>query len=176
VKRSPSESAQATVEFALALPLFLLVVLALIDFSRLLFAYVSLADGTREMVRTATISRSASIAAVASFNNFTLLAGNANPATDQVVITVADQSCVSDQRQGHACAVGSLSSATCTLPLQPSCVLPPRASAGGGYIQVDATYSFVFSPLFQNNLANVADVSFMRSISVLTTSARAYLE
>ena len=45
--------AQSLVEFALVVPLFLLLVLGLIDFSRLLFTYVSLSNATREMARVA---------------------------------------------------------------------------------------------------------------------------
>lgn len=168
--------AQALVEFALAVPLFLVLLLGLIDFARLLFTYVSIADGVREMARAAAIAPNSGSTAVAAFNNYTLIGGSASPATDQVVITVADVSCVTNQRQGLACAPGSLTSTTCTLPLQSSCTLPPRSSAGGGYVQVDATYSFTFNPLFQNQVAGVTDVAFMRSVSVLTTSARATIE
>ena len=164
------------VEFAAALPVFLLVMLGLIDFGRLLFTYISLTDAAREMARAASISRGANADAINAFNNFLLLAGSANPSTDQVQVTVADQSCVSDQRQGNTCSPDSTASVTCTLPLAQSCALPSRASAGGGYVQVDVTYSFAFNPLFQNSLANVTVVSFVQSVSVLKTSERAYIE
>ena len=45
--------AQSLVEFAVVVPLFLLLLFALIDFSRLLFTYVSLSNGAREMARVA---------------------------------------------------------------------------------------------------------------------------
>ena len=157
--------AQATVEFALAVPLFLLVVLALADFSRLLFTYVSLTNGAREMARVASVATSQDSAAVAAFNAYTIISGVTNPATDHVVVTVADESCVNDQRQGNSCATGTLSSATCNLPLQARCTLPPRRSAGGGYVQVDVTYTFTFLTL-----------TSMPGVSVLTTSARSYVE
>src|SRR5438309_1362898 len=89
--RRRARPAQALVEFALAVPLLLLVLLALIDFSRLLFTYVSLADGAREMARVGALARNSSASAVAAFNDYTLIAGSGNPATDQVVVTVADQ-------------------------------------------------------------------------------------
>jgi Flp pilus assembly protein TadG len=168
--------AQATVEFALAVPVFLLVLLALIDFSRLLITSISLANGAREMARVAAMARGPSASAIAAFNNDTIIAGSANPATDRIVIVVADQLCVSDQRQGNACGPGELASVTCTLPLQAACVLPRRAGAAGGYVQVDVTYSFQFNPLFQNQLANVTEISFVRSVSLVTTSVRAYIE
>src|SRR5438270_4660530 len=91
-------SAQALVEFALVLPLFLLLVLGLIDFSRLLFTYISLTNGARELARTAALPRSTSTASIAAFNNHTLVAGSTNPATDRIVVTVADLSCVRHQR------------------------------------------------------------------------------
>ena len=43
------ERAQSLVEFALALPIFLLLMVAIIDFSRMLFTYMSLTNGAREM-------------------------------------------------------------------------------------------------------------------------------
>ena len=168
--------AQSMVEFAVTLPVFVLLIIALIDFGRLLFTYISISDAAREMARTASISRGASSDAINAFNNYLLLAGSANPATDHVQVTVADQSCVSDQRQGNACSSTSTASVTCSLPLSQSCSLPSRASAGGGYVEVDVTYSFTFNPLFQNDLASVTVVSFMQPTSVLTTSERAYLE
>lgn len=160
----------------MALPVFMLVLIALIDFGRLLFTYISIVDAAREMARTASISRGADANVISAFNNYLLLAGSANPGTDHVQVTVADQSCVSDQRQGNPCSSDSMSTVMCTLPLTQSCTLPSRASAGGGYVEVDVTYAFVFNPLFQNNLANVTAVSFMQPASVLTTSERAYLE
>src|SRR5438270_2213997 len=122
------------VEFAVALPIFLLLLLAIIDFGRLLFTYISLADATREMARTAAVSRKPDNVAIAAFNNFVLFTSSTNPATDRVQVTVADQSCVSDLRQGGLCSADSIESVSCALPLQSSCALPPRASAGGGYI------------------------------------------
>jgi Flp pilus assembly protein TadG len=164
------------VEFAVALPIFVLLLLAIFDFGRLLFTYISLADATREMARTAAVSRSTDSAVIAAFNNFVLFTSSTNPATDRVQLTVADQSCINDLRQGSACSPDSIASATCPLPLQPGCTLPPRSSSGGGYIQVDVTYSFTFNPLFQASLEGVQVMAFERPLSVLTTSEQAYLE
>src|SRR6185436_5650583 len=50
------ERAQALYEFALVLPLFLLLMFGLIDFSRMLFSYVSIANGARELARSASVS------------------------------------------------------------------------------------------------------------------------
>lgn len=161
------------VEFAAALPVFLLLLLALVDFTRLMFTYISLADATREMARAAAISRNGNAPVIAAFNNYALIGGSTNPATDQVQVIVADQSCVTDLRNGQTCASTSLSSATCSLPLQSGCALPSRQSAGGGYVEVDLTYRFTFNPLFQSGVDNV---SFMQQFTVVTTGERAYLE
>lgn len=159
--------AQALVEFALALPVFLLLLLGLFDFARLLFTYVSVADGARELARAASIAPSSSLASINAFNNYTLLGGGANPATDHVVFTVVDATCVGSQRQGLSCAGGSTRSSTCSLPLQTSCALPSRQSASGGYIQADVVYTFQFNPFFQSLLWNPA---------IVTTTARATIE
>jgi Flp pilus assembly protein TadG len=167
--------AQALVEFALVLPLFLLLLLAAVDFARLLFTYISLANGARELAHVAALPRSATTASIAAFNNYTLVAGGTNPLTDQIVVTVADQSCVQNQGLGQACVPGSLSSVTCSLPLQPACALPPRQAASDGYVQVALTYTFVFNPLFDGVLSMAANAG-MAPLPVLTTTARAYIE
>jgi len=167
---------QALVEFALVVPLFLLLVVVVIDFSRLLFTYVSLTHGARELARVAAITSAPSASAVAAFNNYTIIAGAAESTTDRLTITVATQSCVSDQRRGAPCALGTMSSRICSLPLQASCAMPSRTSAGGGYVQVDVIHRFTFNPLFQNTLAGVVDVWLGRPFSELTTSSRTYIE
>ena len=167
--------AQALVEFALVLPLFLLLLLALVDFSRLLFTYISLTNGARELAHAAALPRSSTTASIAAFNDYTLVAGSTNPLTDQIVVTVADQSCVRNQGLGQACTPGSVSSVTCPLPLQPACTLPARLAASDGYVQVALTYTFVFNPLFDGVLSMAANVG-MAPLPVLTTTARAYIE
>jgi Flp pilus assembly protein TadG len=167
---------QALVEFALAVPLFVLLAVGFIDFSRLLFTYVSLTHGARELARVAAITSAPSASVVAAFNDYTVFGGDANPLTDRLTITVANQSCASDQRRGLTCSAGTVASATCSLPLQAACAMPSRTSAGGGYIQVDVTYRFRFNPLFQNTLAGAVDAWFGRPFSELTTSSRTYVE
>jgi hypothetical protein len=167
--------AQALVEFALVLPLFLLLLLAVIDFSRLLFTYISLTNGARELAHAAALPRTSSTASIAAFNNYTLVVGSTNPLTDQIVVTVVDQSCVRNQGLGQACVPGSMWSVTCALPLQPACVLPARVAASDGYVQVGLTYTFVFNPLFYGVLSVAANAG-MAPQPVLTTTARAYIE
>ena len=67
--------------------------------------------------------------------------------------------------------------AACTLPF-PVATTPPstRASYSDGFLQVDVGHNFQFNPLFQNRLAGVIDVSFMRPLTLVTTSVRIYGE
>jgi Flp pilus assembly protein TadG len=174
-RASGRRCAQALVEFALVLPLFLLLVLGVIDFSRLLFTYISLTNGARELARAAALPRSSSTASIAAFNSYTLVAGSTNPATDQIVVTVADQSCVRNQSLGQPCASSSVATVTCSLPLQPACVLPTRLAASDGYVEVALAYTFVFNPLFYGVLSAAANAN-MAPLPVLTTTARAYVE
>ena len=163
--------AQSLVEFALVLPLFLLLMLGLIDFGRLLFSYISLANGAREMARVVAISSSTDAQAVDAFNNLTIVGGSMDPLTDSVVIKVYDGT---GAQQGLA--------KTCQLPLTyASCTtLPARSNSNGafneGWIDISATYVFHFNPLFQNKLAGVIDVSLMQPLSTLTTTVRTYIE
>ena len=167
--------AQSLVEFAVVVPLFLLLLFALIDFSRLLFTYVSMANGAREMARVASVSNGwSSDAAIAAFNNTTIVAAGYNGTTDTVTILVGDKSCAKNRDTGVTCS-NAPTSVPCTLPLQTSsCHLPPPSQ--GGFVEVQVNYTFQFNPLFQTRLENVIDVSFMRPSAPVTTTARAYVE
>ena len=156
--------AQSLVEFALVLPLFLLLMLGLIDFGRLLFSYISLANGAREMARVVAISSSTDAQAVDAFNNLTIVGGSMDNTTDSVVIQVYDST---GTAQGSA--------VTCPLPIA-SCHMPIRSGFNEGWVDVSGTYVFHFNPLFQNRLAGVVDVSLMQPISTLTTTVRTYIE
>jgi TadE-like protein len=178
VKRGAErQQAQALLEFAIVVPLFLLLMLALIDFSRLLFTYISLTNSTREMARVAALSiRWNSSDAVDAFNNSSVIAGPQNPASDSATITAGDAACARELDRGaSACTSGTSTTRTCSLPLQAqTCVLPvPRQD---GFVQVDVRYTFDLNPLFQNRLVGVVDAFFLRPSVVLTTRARAYVE
>ena len=167
---------QSIVEFALVLPVFLLLLVGLIDFSRLLFTYVSLSNGTREFARVAAVSTSQSLTAVNAFNNLTLFGGAVDPTTDSLTITAGNAACARALDTGTACAGGTSTTVTCTLPLNPpgACALPARTQ--DGIIQVTATHTFRFNPLFQSSLAGVTHISFIRQITVLTTTVRVFVE
>jgi Flp pilus assembly protein TadG len=181
VKRS--NRAQSLVEFAVVVPVFLLLLFGLIDFARLVFTYVSLTDGARELARTASISQawntsptSANAAAIAAFNNYTVVLGSENSATDSISFTVANANCAHAQDTGGTCSSPNTpTQTTCTLPLSTAtCTLPqPKA---GGFMQVQVAYTFQFNPLFQNRLSGVVDVSLMQPTAPVTTTSRAYTE
>jgi Flp pilus assembly protein TadG len=167
------ERAQALLEFAIVVPLFLLLLFGLVDFSRLLFTYISLSNGAREMARVASVSNGwTSAPAVNAFNNATIVAGGQNGTTDKVSILVGDSICAQTRDTGGTC---SPTPTVCTLPLSTtSCTLPKPKQ--GGFIEVQVTYTFQFNPLFQTRLDNIIDVSFMRPTALLTTTSRAYVE
>jgi Flp pilus assembly protein TadG len=163
------------VEFALVLPLFLVLLFGLIDFSRLVFTYVSLSNGAREMARSAAISTNwSSDNAVTAFNNYVIVAGGQNGATDQVTILTGSAACARTEDTGGTCSPAPTSVA-CTLPLTTAtCALPQPAQ--GGFLEVQVSYSFQFNPLFQSRLDGLPYVTFMRPTATLTTTARTYVE
>jgi hypothetical protein len=230
-----AQRGQSLLEFAIVVPLFLLLLFALIDFSRLLFTYVSLVNGARDLSRMAAISSRTTQAAgdgITAFDNLTKIGGATTPATsvtlslaggtascsgltaDGCTFTlgpISGSSNLSLDAGAHASGSGSVSASggysapgvagngdfvvmtwldgsgtggviqICPLGatplLQSGCT--PSAKFGGfahGFVQVDLNYTFRFNPLFQNRLASVVDVSFMRQSSQVTTSARTYME
>jgi Flp pilus assembly protein TadG len=233
----PRSRAQSLVEFAIVVPLFLLLLLGLIDFGRLLFSYTSLANGARELARSMTVTTNSASTAIDAFNNLTIVGGTISPAS-QVTLQPASGagsgsiSCTSSTSPMCTIAVtttagggviltnysGASGSATynttdykfnptstgdfvmmswlvadplgliqgyiqlCQLPVTSACTFPNfqaptnRGSFTDGFLQVDVGYNFRFNPLFQNKLSGVVDVSFMRPVSLLTTSVRTYAE
>jgi Flp pilus assembly protein TadG len=234
-------AAQSIVEFALVIPLFLLLVLALIDFGRMLFTYVSVANGSRELARSMTINTNPASTVIAAFNNSTIFGGAISPATLVTlqpaagtgsgsisctgttsplciikVTSVAGSVTLTNQSGASGSATYTGTSPTyrfnptstgdfvmltwlapdaqgllqgfiepCQLPLTAACTFPfplpttppsTRASYTDGLLQVDVAHNFRFNPLFQNQLAGVIDVSFMRPLTLVTTSVRIYGE
>jgi hypothetical protein len=173
------QSGQSLVEFALVVPIFLVLVFALIDFSRLLFTYISISNGAREMARVAAVSTPAggpwsSTDAVAAFMNTTIVAASQNGATDKVTVRTGDRVCARTLDNGGTCATAPVS-VVCTMPLTTaSCNL--NAPSRSGFVEVHVDYTFQFNPLFQNRLGGVVDVSFMKPTAIVTTTARAYVE
>jgi Flp pilus assembly protein TadG len=247
----PRQRGQSMLEFAFVIPLFLLLLLGLIDFSRLLFTYVSVANGARELSRTVSISSNSMSSVVNAFNNLTIFGGSTNPAstvsfapsgggsgtiicsgstdnlctlqvttgpsttpncpsatvclnpvgtgasgsasynssgfnytfnpassgtgTDYIVLTWLSADANTGLQQGYI--------QVCRLPFTSTCAFPSSLSTASqrsgitdGLIQTDIRYTFQFNPLFQNRLAGVIDVSFMRPSSQITTTVRTYAE
>jgi Flp pilus assembly protein TadG len=172
---------QSLVEFALVLPLFLLLVFALIDFTRLMYTYVSLSNAAREMARVAAVTTNWSSAnAVTTFNNYAMFAGGRNGATDSVTIVTGNAACARARDTGGACSPAP-TSVLCPMTTTPT-ASPPLSSctltrpSSSGFVEVSVSYRFQYNPLFQNRLVGVADFSIMRSVSQLTTTSRAYVE
>jgi Flp pilus assembly protein TadG len=170
---------QSLVEFAIVVPVFLLLMFALIDFSRLLFTYISISNGAREMARVAAVSTPAggswsSSDAVTAFLNSTIVAAAQNPATDKVTVRSGSPTCARTLDTGGTCSPAPVP-VICLMPLSTaSCTL--NAPSRGGFVEVRVDYTFQFNPLFQNRLSGVVDVSFMRPSTLVTTTARAYVE
>ena len=122
--RARRSKGQSIVEFAFVVPIFLLMVFGLIDFSRLLFSYISLASSTREFARHAAISSSTNAnAAVNAFNNYTLVGSSFSPATTVRVQPTSGGvvTCTSITSSGcELNVVGSASGGTVTLQLTPA--------------------------------------------------------
>jgi Flp pilus assembly protein TadG len=163
---------QSILEFAIVVPLFLLLLFALIDFSRLLFTYVSLANGAREMARVAAVSTNWSgTSAIAAFNNYTIIAGAQDAGT--LTVSTGSATCARTGDAGGTCPGTSVS---CSLPLTAGSCTLPTPTQQGGFVQVTVSYTFQFNPLFQTRLDGIIDTSFMRPNAVLTTTSRAYVE
>lgn len=188
------------VEFALTFPLFMVLLMALFDFSRLSFTYVNLLNAAREMARVATFSASSTSTIQAAFNQQLIYLG-APASTDQVIITVADGVCANKMltTPGSTLAVqctgstvygngGIYSTVTCTgLPLNMSsgCTdksgaattsFPSRSTMGNGYIDITVTSTFTLSPFFDAFLALAKRATGAPLSFNLNTSTRAYIE
>ena len=166
---------QSLVEFAIVLPFFILLLMALIDSGRMLFTYISMTNATREMARLAAFSGTSppytNAHVVTAFQGHFMVLGGVSSSTDSVIVTVAND------------AGTQVGTATCPMPVQlSSCTanpggpgtLPDRSNASGGYVQIDATHRFEFTPVFQaflNALGGNAQAVFN-----LTTTTRRYIE
>ena len=183
-KHKHAQSGQTIVEFAMVVPLFLLLVFGLIDFSRLLFTYVSLTNGAREMARVAAVSTNwSSASTLAAFNNYAMFGGGRNATTDSVTVITGTAACARLRDTGSTCGSTAQRTITCPMTSTPT-ANPPLTTCSGtlsappssGFVEVQVAYTFDFNPLFQNRLAGVIDVSFMRPTTQVTTTSRAYVE
>jgi Flp pilus assembly protein TadG len=179
--------AQATVEFAVALPFLLVMVLGLVDFSRLLFTYVSLTNAGREMGRVAADSSASAAQVIAAFNNYAIFADPVSSSTDFVTVTVANAACNTQEATATTstpCTTGGgtnaiVVSATCPLPIAANSTCldtleVPRDNAGGGYVQVAVRHNFHLTPFFDAVLSRFS--AFSNGIVLESTTTRIYAE
>src|SRR5919198_5041930 len=111
---------QSMVEFAMVIPFFLLLLFGLIDFSRLLFTYVSLTNGARELARNLAFSTSTASTSTAAFNNLTLIGGSTQPATSVTValsVGGGNGSLTCARSNPLLCAIGVTTSSTGTVTM-----------------------------------------------------------
>jgi Flp pilus assembly protein TadG len=143
--------AQALLEFAIVVPLFLLLVFAVIDFSRLLFTYASMANGARELARTVTITSNSMNSVVGAFNNLTIIGGTVTPATSVTLAPASGAgsgsiSCTSsnDAMCTIQVTTGSSSSATC--PTTGNVCLRNAVGASGSATYTSSPFTYSFDP------------------------------
>ncbi|MCA1645251.1 MAG: pilus assembly protein [Chloroflexi bacterium] len=237
---------QALPEFAIVVPLFLLLLFGLIDFSRMLFTYMSITNGAREMARVVAITgpwvatqsacNTCVTTTVNAFNNLTILASPAvgvknfslspgsgtiscasmsssgcglkvaidyanlriaftplagQGGTGSATYTMASTAVPSLSKYGvsadgdyatvlmisEGSSIGSTGDGylqICPLPMTTSCALTNlnMELGGGGIVEVDTSYTFHYSALFENRLSGLIDASFTRALTVLTTTTR----
>lgn len=165
------------VEFALTLPLFLVLLVGVFDFGRMLVTWISLANATREMARVASFSGTSSAAVKSTFDQYLFYLGQ--PGTTSIVVRVGDIACALNESAGTSpCTTGTASSVTCSsLPLaSDTCTIPSRSSAISGFVNVDVSSAFTLNPLFDAFLSRLSAVASTPLTFTLTTTARAYIE
>ncbi len=172
------ERAQSLVEFALVLPLFLVLMVGIMDFSRFLLTYASLANGTRELARTASLVNATSAQVVDVFNTTAFIVASPPTSGDTLVMCVFDRPSAATA----ACppAGGSpapLASATCTLPLTVAgCTPPSRAIAGADFVMARTTYAFHFTPGLEDLLNGLGGVGLTLTPMTIQTVTAAQIE
>jgi Flp pilus assembly protein TadG len=140
---------QSIIEFAVVIPLFLLVVFALIDFSRLLFTYVSITNGARELARSVTITANPMTTVVAAFNNLTIIGGTTSPASSVTFVPL------SGGGSGSITCAGS-TDPLCTIQVTtgpsttPTCAaasvcLTPATGASGSATYTSSNFNYAFN-------------------------------
>lgn len=145
-------------EFALVMPLFLILLFAIIDFSRLLFTYVSMANGARELARSVTIVGNPMTTVVSAFNNLTIVGGSMSGASSVIFApsTGGGSGSVSCSGGGDAlCTLqvtstpsgGEFSSAGCNLPFSSISIgLTGVAGAAGTASYTSSNFDYAFNP------------------------------
>jgi Flp pilus assembly protein TadG len=148
VNRHP---AQTLLEFAVVIPVFLLLLFAMIDFSRLLFTYISMTNGARELSRSVTITSNSLTNVVSAFNNLTIIGGSVNPATS---VSLAPPSgsgsgsvtCTATTDAMCTIQVTSGSSNTAGCPTSGTVCLTNATGASGSATYTSSSFNYAFNP------------------------------
>ena len=134
---------------------------AVIEFGRLTFTYLSLANDIHEMARQMAIPATTNANVIAAYNNLNALRVPPNPTTDSLTLMVF-----------NAAGLQQGTTQTCTLPVTSgTCMVPVRTSANGGYVQVGVTYVFIFGPQFSAPFG----ISFVLPNITLSLTTRDYI-
>lgn len=150
-RRSRAQRGQSLVEFAIVLPVFLLVLFGLIDFTRLLFTYISVVNGARELSRGVAISSRTNPGqdGINAFNAVTIFGGTVQPATSVTLGTGAACNALTSAGCSFSLAAsttsitltaGSGATGSLTVSLLPAAISPAglTLSANGDYVMVTA--------------------------------------
>ncbi len=140
-RKAPRDRGAAAVEFALLLPLLLLLVFGIIDFGRALNAQITLTQAAREGARLAALGDS------------NVVSGTQTAATGLSPVSVGVSSC----------PAGTTSGATCT-----TVTTCPANAATGVSAVVQASYSFSFiTPI--KAIASMFGASFGSTMTLTAT-------
>lgn len=162
------------VEFALTVPIFLLLLLGVFEFGRMMFTYTSITNGIREVARRASIPTATSDYIVSGFNETAFIMGS---------IKSGDLVCIYVDSTGTASpSVSTMCNDTdpaeeCPLPMSAAtCTVPSRTNLSRGAVIVYVNYVFEFTPFFETFLARAraatsSDLSFN-----LTSTTRGFIE
>jgi Flp pilus assembly protein TadG len=143
--------AQSVLEFAVVVPVFLLLLFAMIDFSRLLFTYISITNGARELARSVTITSSSMSTVVSAFNNLTIIGGGVSPATSVTLSPPGGGgsgsiacSATSDAMCTIKVTTGSANTASC--PTAGTVCLTSVTGATGSASYTGSSFDYSFNP------------------------------
>jgi Flp pilus assembly protein TadG len=141
-RRRPRSRGQALVEFALVIPLFLLLLAGMIDFGIGLYSYMTVQNAARDGARLGATACSA-VPCTAPITARVLAASGLNP-TVTVVCRAASNNAV--------------------VPCSPKLVSPPTAGVQKGdsiTVTADYTYRMIWPLTFGTQIPMTANVTFM---------------
>ena len=145
-RRRPRTRGQALVEFALVIPIFLLMLAGMIDFGLGLYSYMTINNAARDGARLGATACSA----VACTDPITARVGVAAGGLDPTVTVV--------------CSHETAPNVTVAVPCSPKLVSPPTAGVQKGdsiTVTADYTYHMIWPLTFGTQIPMTATVTFM---------------